>query len=108
MPSVGLEHGHLYRVLGSELGDDGFRFTGEPTGRPPLPGDEPTRNGSGRTGATPHKWTEADRREARRLEMEGYSWAAIAEQVCGDRSFKSTVGGWLRTTAVAGNGAVPP
>ncbi len=41
-PSVGLDHGHRFRVLGDELRrPGGFGFTGEPTGRPPLP-DETT------------------------------------------------------------------
>jgi hypothetical protein len=44
--------------------------------------------------------------EARRLQAEGVSWAAIAERVCGDRRFKPTVGTWLRA-AVAGNGDRP-
>ena len=49
-------------------------------------------------------WTDAHRQEARRLQAEGVSWASIAEQVCGDKRFKSTVQGWLR---VAGNGDRP-
>jgi len=40
-------------------------------------------------------WTAEHRREARRLQAEGLSWAQIAERVCGDKRFKSTVQGWL-------------
>ena len=38
-----LEVGFRFRVLGDELGDGGFGFTSQPTGRPPLPEDAPTR-----------------------------------------------------------------
>jgi len=37
----------------------------------------------------------------------GLSWARIAEEVCGDKRFKSTVQGWLRAAPVAGNGDKP-
>jgi hypothetical protein len=40
-------------------------------------------------------WTDAHREEARRLHAEGLSWSQIAERVCGDKRFKSTVQGWL-------------
>jgi hypothetical protein len=36
-PLAGLSAGTRYRVLGNELNDDGWRNTGEPTGRPPCP-----------------------------------------------------------------------
>ena len=43
VPSVGLEHGCLFRVLGDEVRrPNGFGFTGEPTGRPPLPAEAAT------------------------------------------------------------------
>jgi hypothetical protein len=43
-------------------------------------------------------WTDAHREEARRLQAEGLSWSQIAERVCGEARFKSTVGVWLRQT----------
>ena len=49
--------------------------------------------------AKPRTWTHAHWEEARRLQPEGMSWASIAEQVCGDRRYKSTVQGWLRAAA---------
>jgi hypothetical protein len=98
VPSVGLEHGHLFWVLGDELRrPNGFGFTGEPTGRPPLPDEAATvRPHVGRVERTARAWTDAHRVEARRLQAEGLSWAQIAERVCGDKRFKSTVQGWLR------------
>lgn len=98
-PLPELEVGHRYRVLGNELGSSGFRFTGEPTGRPPLP-DE-TRDAL-RPVAKPQQktssiaWTDEDRALALVLQAEGLSQAAIAERVCGDRKFRSTVQTWLR------------
>jgi hypothetical protein len=78
-------------------GEVGFYFTGEPTGRPPLPTETPTRNGAARTrGASPIKWTNEHREEARRLQAEGLSWSEIALRVCGSRDRKSTVQLWLR------------
>jgi hypothetical protein len=41
-------------------------------------------------------WTAEHRQEARRLQAEGLSWSQIAERVCGDKRFKSTVQTWLR------------
>jgi hypothetical protein len=41
-------------------------------------------------------WTDADRVEARRLQGEGLSQSQIAERVCGDRTYRSTVQLWLR------------
>ena len=96
-PAPLLEHGARFRVLGDELRrPDGFGFTGAPTGRPPLPqeaADATRKVGVHRAAVT---WTDAHRAEARRLQAEGLSWAAIAERVCGDKRFKPTVGGWLR------------
>jgi hypothetical protein len=39
VPSVGLDHGHRFTVLGTEISMTSSRiqFTGQPTGRPPLP-----------------------------------------------------------------------
>ena len=37
MPLPDLEAGYRFRVLGNEIKDRGFGFTGAPTGRPPLP-----------------------------------------------------------------------
>ena len=103
MPSAGLEHGHLFRVLGDELRrPSGFGFTGEPTGRPPLPEEAATvHRHVGRVETVARAWTDVHREQARRLQAEGLSWAQIAEQVCGDKRYKPTVGTWLR---VAGNG----
>jgi hypothetical protein len=36
-PLPELEVGHRFAVLGTEIGSSGFKFTGEPSGRPPLP-----------------------------------------------------------------------
>lgn len=55
----------------------------------------------GQVERTARTWTDAHREEARRLQAEALSWSAIAERVCGDRRFKSTVQGWLRSGAVA-------
>ena len=38
---------------------------------------------------------------------ERLSWSQIAERVCGDRRYKSTVQVWLRPATVAGNGDIP-
>ena len=97
MPSVGLEHGCLFRVLGDEIRLSGaFGFTGEPTGRPPLPEEAATvHRHVGRVETVARTWTDAHREEARQLQAEGVSWAQIAERVCGDKRFKSTVQGWL-------------
>ncbi len=46
-------------------------------------------------------WTDAHRQEARRLQAEGLSWSQVAERVCGDKRFKSTVQGWLRAARYA-------
>jgi hypothetical protein len=58
----------------------------------------PNGNGVARArNASPTKWTEAHRAEARRLHAKGgLSWAEIALQVCGDRRYKPTVGLWLK------------
>ena len=98
VPSVGLDHGHLFRVLGDEIRLSGaFGFTGEPSGRPPLPAEAATvHRHVGRVETVARTWTEAHREEARRLQGEGVSWAQIAERVCGDKRYKSTVGVWLR------------
>lgn len=98
VPSVGLDHGYHFRVLGDEIRLSGaFGFTGEPTGRPPLPEEAAAvRRRVGQVERVARNWTDAHREEARRLQAEGLSWAQVAEQVCGDRRFKSTVGVWLR------------
>jgi hypothetical protein len=82
----------MYRVLGNgleastatEVGR--FYFVGTPTGR---------RRAKGERMKTRRKWTEEHRTEARRLRDEGLSWSQIALQVCGDTSYKTTVGVWL-------------
>jgi hypothetical protein len=96
-PLPELEVGYRFRVLGDELRrPDGFGFTGEPTGRPPLPEEAATvHRHVGRVERVAHAWTDVHREDARRLQAEGLSWSAIAELVCGDRRFKSTVQGWL-------------
>jgi hypothetical protein len=48
-------------------------------------------------------WTDAHREEARRLQAQGLSWSQIAERVCGEARYKTTVQGWLRA-AVAESG----
>ena len=96
-PLPELEVGYRFRVLGDELRrPGGFGFTGEPTERPPLP-EEATavRRHVGQVERVSRIWTDAHREEARRLQAEGVSWAQIAERVCGDKRFKSTVQGWL-------------
>ncbi len=104
-----LEVGFRFRVLGDELRrPNGFGFTGEPTGRPPLP-EEATavRRHVGQVERAARTWTDAHRQEARRLQAEGLSWSAVAERVCGDKRYKPTVGTWLRPAAVAENGDTP-
>ena len=49
----------------------------------------------GQVERTARTWTDAHREQARRLQAEGVSWAQIAERVCGDKRYKSTVQGWL-------------
>jgi hypothetical protein len=102
-PLPELEVGYRFRVLGDELRrPGGFGFTGEPTGRPPLPEEAATvHRHVGQVERSARAWTDAHREEARRLQAEGLSWSAIAERVCGDRRFKATVQGWLRSGAVA-------
>jgi hypothetical protein len=101
-----LEKGYRFRVLGNEIGTRGFRFTGEPTGRPPLLAESAVaRRAVGHhRDAEVRVWTDADKAEARRLQAEGLSQSKIAEAVCGDRKFRSTVQQWLRPEAVAANG----
>jgi hypothetical protein len=99
VPDAGIDAGHRYRVLGDGMrcGEVGFYFTGEPSGRPALASDEPSRNGVARASrTTPTRWTDEHREEARRLQAEGLSWSEIALRVCGSRDRKSTVQLWLR------------
>ena len=71
--------------------------------RSPLAAETATvRRHVGQVERTARTWTDAHREEARRLQAEGLSWSAIAEQVCGDRRYKSTVQGWLRPAATSG------
>jgi hypothetical protein len=100
-PLPELEVGYRYRVLGDEIRLSGaFGFTGEPTGRPSLPDEAATvHRHVGRVERGARAWTDAHREEARRLQAEGVSWSAIAERVCGDARYKSTVGTWLRPVA---------
>jgi hypothetical protein len=108
MPLPDLEVGYRFRVLGDELRRPGFGFTGEPTGRPPLPEEAATvHRHVGRVENEARTWTEAHRQEARRLQAEGLSWSQIAERVCGEARYKSTVQGWLRSASVAGDGDKP-
>jgi hypothetical protein len=106
-PVPTLEVGFRFTVLGDECRrPHGFGFTGELTGRPPLVEE----SGAARRRVGSHvedkarTWTDADRVEARRLWVEGLSWSQIAERVCGDKRYKSTVQVWLRPPAVARNG----
>jgi hypothetical protein len=68
-----LEVGYRYRVLGDEIRLSGaFGFTGEPTGRPPLPDEAATvHRHVGRVERTARTWTDAHREEARRLQPRG-------------------------------------
>ena len=98
-PSVGLDHGHRFTVLGNEISMTSSRiqFTGEPTGRPPLPEEVAgVRRHVGRLEDAARTWSDVHREQARRLQAEGLSWSQIAEEVCGDKRFKSTVGTRLR------------
>ena len=106
-PLPELEVGYRFRVLGDELRLSGaFGFTGSPTGRPPLPEEAATvHRHVGRLETEARVWTDAHREEARRLQAEGLSWSQIAERVCGEARYKSTVQGWLRRPAA--NGALP-
>ena len=49
------------------------------------------RRGVGAKQREARTWTDADRAEARRLQGEGLSQSQIAERVCGDRTYRSTV-----------------
>jgi len=106
VPQPGLVSGDHFLVLGNEIPvaePARFTFVGTRTGRPALPADAPARNGNGTNpGArsSPRKWTDEHRAEARRLQAEGLSWSQVAERVCGDKRFKSTVQLWLRPRAV--------
>jgi hypothetical protein len=108
-----IERGFRYRVLGNEIRavNGGFGWTGEPTGRPPLPAESAgaRRPVGGHRGSTEgrREWTDADRERARALQAEGLSQSQIALEVCGDRKFRSTVQVWLQRDAVAGNGDGP-
>jgi hypothetical protein len=107
-PAVGLDVGDRFLVLGDALpcAEPGFMFTGTSTGRSPLPGENPRRNGTVSTQREPpRKWTEAHREEARQLQLEGVSWSSIAEQVCGNKRYKATVGLWLKRDAIPGDAA---
>ena len=101
-----LEHGLRFAVLGTEFSmtSDRIQFTGEPTGRSPLPDETATtRKRAGSHNGVEHDhrpWTDDDREQARRLQMERLSQAKIAERVCGDRKFRSTVQMWLRQATV--------
>jgi hypothetical protein len=96
MPLPDLEVGYRFRVLGDEIKDRGFGFTGAPTGRPPLPEEAPNRNGAARARSSRQVWSDWHRQEARRLQAEGgLSQSQIALEVCGDRKFRSTVQLWL-------------
>jgi hypothetical protein len=95
------EVGYRFAVLGNKVGRSGFRFVGEPSGRPPLPDEakaamRPAGRHSSPAEGPRREWTAADRKEARRLQAEGLSWSKIAERVCGDKWYKPTVGTWLR------------
>ncbi len=58
----------------------------------------------GRVETTARTWTDEHRAAARRLHAEtSLSWAQIAEEVCGDKRYKSTVGVWLRSVASRGD-----
>ena len=98
-PARELDHGLRFSVLGTEISMTSGRvqWTGEPTGRAPSLEDAATAMLHTGTHALEHRaYTDADRAEARRLQAEGVSWAAIAERVCGDKRYKATVGTWLR------------
>jgi hypothetical protein len=109
-PLPELEVGYRFQVLGNEIRavSGGFGWTGEPTGRPPLP----TESAGARRPVGQHRgptegrreWTDADRERARALQAEGLSQSQIALEVCGDRKFRSTVQLWLKHPAVAVNG----
>jgi hypothetical protein len=99
VPSAGLDHGHRFLVLGDELRrPHGFGWIGQTDARPPTPEqaqDALRRVGSVRGSA--NTWTDERRAEARRLwAEEQLSWSQIAERVCGDKRYKSTVQVWLR------------
>lgn len=58
--------------------------------RSPLAAETATvRRHVGQVERTARTWTDAHREEARRLQAEGLSWSAIAEQVCGDRRYRA-------------------
>jgi hypothetical protein len=104
-PEVGQPHGLVFVVLGDHLSDE-VDWTGEPTGRPPLPAETPQRR-SGGTRESPREWTDEHRAEAHRLAAEGLSQSKIAELVCGDRRFRSTVQLWLKAGG-AGSASLGP
>jgi hypothetical protein len=109
VPSVGLDHGHRFRMLGDEIRHPGFGFTGEPTGRPPLPEEAATvRRHAGRLEDAARTWTDVHRAEARRLQAEGLSWSQVAERVCGDKAVQVDRGSVAATTAISWRRAVWP
>jgi hypothetical protein len=96
-PVPGLEVGHRFTVLGNEIHGQTFGFTGETTGRPPLPDELAARRSAQVRRDRSNVWTDEHRADARRLYAEGgLSQAQIAERVCGDRRYRTTVAVWLR------------
>jgi hypothetical protein len=89
----GVEVGSRFVVLGTEIGylDGRIRFTGEPSGRPPLP-EETVVPRVGTHALERKQWTDADRDRARELWATGLSWAQIAGEI---GCHKSSVRDWL-------------
>jgi hypothetical protein len=103
-PLPDLEVGYRFAVLGTEISMTSSRiqFTGERSGRPPLPEETArARNGGARTrGNTPKAWTEADRVRALELVDAGWSQARAGRELGVPRP---TVGAWVsaRRSALA-------
>jgi hypothetical protein len=90
-PLPDLEVGCRFRVLGTEIGGSGFRFTGEVTGRPPLP-VEATEARRRVSSADRRVYTAEVRVRALELVDAGMSWAAPGREVGVP---KPTIGQWV-------------
>jgi hypothetical protein len=94
MPLPELEVGHRFRVLGDELRDQGFGFTGESTGRPPLPDEaqDALRRAGVHRSVVPVEHSEELRRRALAMVESGASWSATGLALGVP---KATVGSWV-------------
>jgi hypothetical protein len=95
-PELGVEVGSRFRVA---VDPDP-----EPAGRWPTAAEAMPARWRAERRPPGEKWTLSHREQAVSLHAMGMSRAKIAEAVCGDRRFGSTVAEWLRQAAVADGG----